>query len=1040
MAEVAAERRSFTLPRSREEARDWAMANLDVIVLVSLMVIAAVFRFWDLGSRALHHDESLHAQFSWYLYDGRGYRHDPLMHGPFLFHANTVIYFLFGATDFTSRIIPALFGTALVGMPFFLRKQIGMKAVFIAAVFLAFSPTLLYFSRFIRNDIYIAVYTFAIVILIWRYLDERRPLYLYLMAFFAAMSFATKEVTFITLAIAVLFVNIMLAIELGRRREDEEITDQRVWLRTALIMPFAFAIAAFWPLISRRPFGRDSLPPIGDVMIILGTFTLPQFAAGIQVIPASFGERLGSFFDNIPLVGAALADTFRRVLVGNQGYMVDAEDDMRIITTLVLLIVTAYIGLLWRPRIWLIAAAAFYVPFILLYTTFFTNSAAPWTSEFWGGDSGFWTGIWGSLDYWLDQHHVQRGDQPIYYYGLLTPLYEFMPLIIALTGAVWLALKGDSLRRWLLFWLVGIFVGLSIAGEKMPWLEVHIALPLILVAAVVLAAAIERLDFRQENSSMPAALAAVAALAVLLIVSDTSSLVTLLSWILVGFAFAGIIANYVNEKGYGAARAGLAVSVAVLFALTVRASTMASFEHGDIPVEMLVYTQTSPDIPALRNRIDQIARDTGLGRNLPIVVDAADGFSWPWAWYLRDYRLTNYQTVTAQFLPPPDAVLLMSRANAAHIDPAGYSLVEYRHRWWFQEGGYRGLTVSSVTSTLTSGNGLKELGRFFLFRREPGAPGSTGSVDGIAFIPQTLGDVDTERPAPPPVTLHDGRINVATRGLGPGQLARPAGISLDAAGNIYVADTSNHRVTVFDPAGNYVRTLSRTRDASIQLNEPWSMAIDTGGNIYVADTWNHRIQAFSPDFQKLAEWGVPGGRPSPGPFDLFGPRDIAIAPDGTLWVTDTGHKRIIQYSPEGEAIAVHGGPGSAPGQFDEPVGLTFDAQGNLYVADTWNSRIQKFGPGFEPLAQYQVGWTSREVSAKPYIAVLTDGSIIVTDPANRTLVLFNSDGSRVGSWRPEPDSYPVGVAARPDGGFVYGEFERGHLQIVPGALLRSLFQ
>lgn len=1039
MAEVAAERRPFVLPRSREEARAWAVANADILALAALMVIAAVFRFWDLGSRALHHDESLHAQFSWYLYEGRGYKHDPLMHGTFLFHANAVVYFLFGASDYTSRIVPALFGTALVGMPYFLRKQIGMKAVLIAAAFLAFSPTLLYFSRFIRNDIYIAVYTLAFVICIWRYLDEGKPLYLYLLAFFAALSFATKEVTFITLAVLVLFVNFMLAIELGRRREDEEVSDRRVLMRTALLMPTAFLVAAFWPLISRRPFGRDSLPPIGDVLIILGTFTLPQFAAGIQVVPASFGQRLASIVDPIPVIGAALADTSTRLFVGNQGYRAAAEDDMRIITVLVLLIVTAYVGLLWRPKTWLIAAAAFYVPFVLLYTTFLSNTAPPWTSRFWAGESGFWSGIWGSLDYWLDQHHVKRGDQPGYYYALLTPLYEFLPLILTIAGAAWLALKGDALKRWLLFWLAGMFIGLSIAGEKMPWLEVHIALPLALAGAVVLAAAVDRLGFAAENWGLPALLAALGALGVLLAVIGSGSGVAVLGWVLIGVMLAGLGVVYSREGPQGLGRAVLAVFVAALFALTVRASLMASFNHGDIPVEMLVYTQTSPDIPRIRDRIDAVARESGLGRNLPIVVDAVDGFSWPWAWYLREYRAATYVNLTPQFRPPPDAVLLIGRGNASLIDPAGYGQVEYHHRWWFQET-YRNLTVGKVIATLTSWDGLKGLGRFFLYRRPAELPGSIGAVDGIAFFPESLVDIDSDRPAPAPVTLHDGRINIGARGVGIGQLTRPANIEVDSQGNIWVADSGNHRILKYDAAGNYLAMISRARDANVQINEAWSLAVAPDGTVFVADTWNHRIQRFSPDLRFEGAWGVPGGRPNPGPFDLFGPRDIAIAPDGTLWVTDTGHKRIVQYGPDGSAIAVYGGPGSAPGEFEEPVGLTFDAEGNLYVADAWNGRIQKFGPGFAPIAQYQVGWTSREVPAKPYIAVLTDGSIVVTDPANRSLILFDRNGNRLGAWRPEPDSYPVGVAATSDGGFVYSEAERGHLQFVPGPLVRSLFQ
>src|SRR5207248_80034 len=75
------------------------------------------------------------------------------------------------------------------------------------------------------------------------------------------------------------------------------------------------------------------------------------------------------------------------------------------------------------------------------------------------------------------------------------PLYEFLPLLITLAGAFWLAVKGNGFRRWLLFWLGATFVGLSLAGEKMPWLEVHIALPLALAGGICVARAIDGLGF-----------------------------------------------------------------------------------------------------------------------------------------------------------------------------------------------------------------------------------------------------------------------------------------------------------------------------------------------------------------------------------------------------------------------------------------------------------------------------------------------------------------------------------------------------------------
>jgi len=74
-----------------------------------LIVLAILTRFWALGDRGMSHDESLHTFYSWSLYKGGGFSHTPLMHGPFLFHINALIYSLLGANDFTSRISVAIF-------------------------------------------------------------------------------------------------------------------------------------------------------------------------------------------------------------------------------------------------------------------------------------------------------------------------------------------------------------------------------------------------------------------------------------------------------------------------------------------------------------------------------------------------------------------------------------------------------------------------------------------------------------------------------------------------------------------------------------------------------------------------------------------------------------------------------------------------------------------------------------------------------------------------------------------------------------------
>ena len=223
-----------------------------VAAYAALIIVAGGMRFWDLGSRALHHDESLHAWTAWKLFQGEGYEHQPWMHGPFQFFGTALSFFLFGVSDYTARILPAFLGSAVIALPFFLRKRLGTIGALLAAAGIAFSPTLLYFSRFARNDIYITLFTLGLVVCLWRYVDERRPRYLYIAALVLGISFATNESTFINAAVLIVFLNVWMAVHLWRQLRDRNRLDgPSSAIALALLLPFAWAVAALWPFTSR---------------------------------------------------------------------------------------------------------------------------------------------------------------------------------------------------------------------------------------------------------------------------------------------------------------------------------------------------------------------------------------------------------------------------------------------------------------------------------------------------------------------------------------------------------------------------------------------------------------------------------------------------------------------------------------------------------------------------------------------------------------------------------------------------------------------
>jgi uncharacterized protein (TIGR03663 family) len=164
----------------------------------ALIAVALILRLIGLGNRPFHHDESQDAYFSYIFRKTGDYQYNPLLHGPFRFYLTALMYIVFGDSDFTARLAPALMGTAMIPFCFGFRPLLGRGAAFGMAALLTFEPTYLYFSRFAREDIYIASLTLALVVVVFRFLAMPRRYHPALIGALLALSFATKESTFIT--------------------------------------------------------------------------------------------------------------------------------------------------------------------------------------------------------------------------------------------------------------------------------------------------------------------------------------------------------------------------------------------------------------------------------------------------------------------------------------------------------------------------------------------------------------------------------------------------------------------------------------------------------------------------------------------------------------------------------------------------------------------------------------------------------------------------------------------------------------------------
>lgn len=188
-------------------------------------------------------------------------------------------------------------------------------------------------------------------------------------------------------------------------------------------------------------------------------------------------------------------------------------------------------------------------------------------------------------------------------------------------------------------------------------------------------------------------------------------------------------------------------------------------------------------------------------------------------------------------------------------------------------------------------------------------------------------------------TIGDGR--------GPAEIRMPLGLDVDAQGNVYVVDSTAKSVKVYNRDGDYLKTIAKPEGGQKWFNLPAGIAVDPNGQrIYVVDTGGvhsqeHRIRVFAVQSgQHLFDIGSRGK--AQGKFNL--PRDVAVAPDGSIYVVDGGNFRVQQFSAEGQFIRTFGRAGRQSGQFSRPKEIDLDAQGRVYVSDAAFGNFQIFTP------------------------------------------------------------------------------------------------
>src|SRR5688500_118423 len=819
---------SDTEPRPQAAAPPAPRSGRFWLAVSVFILVAVATRFWNLGDRPYHHDESIHAQQSYNLMKDGTWRYEPAYHGPFLYYTNALVYRLLGVTDTTARVMPAVFGLLLIATALPLARWIGRTAAIAYALLVLVSPHLTYFSRFIREDMYSLVFTFGTILAVQKFFETDRARWLTLGAVSFALAGATKENAYMT---GVLFV--------------------------------AYGL---WALIERVARAR----------------------ANKRALPEALGAAAGWIRAHlVPLLTAALVFL----------------------------------------SIW-----------ALLYSAF-------------GKYPGDWLAIPKAVKYWMGQHSIARIPGPWYYYVPQLLYYETAIVFAALFGFRRPERRTPFLR-FVLFWTIGSLLLYAWAREKVPWLTVHALLPITILAADGVAWL-----WRSRRETLPRL--ALAVFFVLALVNTTGM--------------------YLASFRYGA----------------------HDVEREPKHAEILAYVQTTHELLRALAPVETARQRLAPGET---VITVAGEASWPLTWYLRNTptkwvaRVEDATTpiIVADWDPQGGLEKQLAETYTAKRVPI--------RAWWFAERS-RPDPAGPSRPTAT------DLVRWWLFH-EIWSP--IGSQDATFFVRKDLEGSGTLAPlnlrventtardypgGSPAVIAPTGSFGGP--GTGAGELAEPRGLATDARGNFYVADTKNGRIQVFDPNGQFVRSLGSTGSADGQLKEPCGVAVAPDGTVVVADTWNHRIARFAPDGTWLGVWGDPDR-------GFFGPRAVLLS-RGFLYVTDTGNKRVVRFDENGKRVSEWGTGGTGPGQFIEPVGLAADSSGNVYVADTGNHRVQVFDFEGKFLRQFPtMGW--KDFYTETYIAIAPGGSVIATDSTEARVNDYDAaTGALRRSWRAD------GIFKRPTG-------------------------
>jgi sugar lactone lactonase YvrE len=315
----------------------------------------------------------------------------------------------------------------------------------------------------------------------------------------------------------------------------------------------------------------------------------------------------------------------------------------------------------------------------------------------------------------------------------------------------------------------------------------------------------------------------------------------------------------------------------------------------------------------------------------------------------------------ARWRLPPSQIKALSRRNGTRAVAAGAALAAV-----FVVAQYAHSATGDITTMAGGGGSLGDGGPATAAQLDQ--PHSVVYSGGVVFIADSLNDRIRRVDSSGIITTVAGTGTSGFSGDGgpatAAQLNRPSGIAHDASGNLYISEQLNHRIRRVD-AGGTITTIAGTGTSgfsgdggpatSAQLNQPGNVALDAAGNLYIADSQNQRIRRINPSgiITTAAGNGSASFSGDGGPATsaaLRFPVGVEIDAAGNILIADTNNHRIRKVDGSGIITTIagtgsggssgDGGPATAA-ELQAPAGATVDAAGNLFIADSNNEKVRK---------------------------------------------------------------------------------------------------